>query len=263
MKDYGYVEALQELGAYIFGDNNVPAIPYQEDGNWEKYLPQFESQRIFFESYCCTVFGTLNCIETLYKRIYGEEPNYSERFTAILSGLNGTGAADPQVPCETVRKNGVVAQKTLPMTRTKEAFFNTASITPSILLEGQEWLKEHDIKHEWVWSGSRPENYIELLKKALKTSPLGVSVSAWNEENGVYVSHGKTNNHFCMLYKIDDEGYPWVYDSYDQSHKRLAKDHNIRRAKRFHLQKKTVTAMKKHVSVLQMIVDFLLKKKQK
>lgn len=261
LKDYGLIEDIQELSAYIFGDNNVPYIPYQLDGNWEPFLPVFERQRITFESYCCTVFATLNAIETLYKRLYGEEPNYSERYTAILSGLTGNGGTDPQVPCESVRHDGVVSQSVLPMTGTREAFFNTGSITASTRAKGQDWLNTHDMKHDWVWKGSRPENYIELLRKALQTSPLLVSVSAWQEVDGVYVSEGNVNNHACMLYKIDDEGYPWVYDSYSNSKKKLSKDHNIRRAKRFHLQKKTVKAMKTHVNILQAIVNFFLGKK--
>jgi len=262
MKDFGLVENLQEFGAYIFGDNNVPYIPYQLDGDWEPFLPQFESQRINFETFCCTVFGTLNAVETLYKRLYNDEQNYSERYVAVLAGLDGTKGTDPQIICETIRKEGLVAQSVLPMTSREEDFFNMSAVTDSVRAKGQNWLVQHDFKHDWVWSYSRPENYIELLRKALQTSPIGVSVSAWNEVDGVYISEGKVNNHWCMLYKIDDEGYPWVYDSYSNSKKKLSKDHNIRRAKRFHLQKKTVKAMKKHVSILQIIVNFLLKKKQ-
>ena len=261
MKDFGYVEALQELGSYIFGDNNVPFIPYQLDGNWEQFLPSFERQKINFETYCCTVFATLNAIETLYKRLYGIEMNYSESFTAIRSGLTGTGGTDPQVVAEAIRHDGVVPQSLMPMTATKEAFFNKAKITPSVLQKGQDWLTTHDVKHDWVWKGSRPANYIDILRNALQTSPLLVSVSAWNEVDGVYISEGKVNNHACMLYKIDDEGYPWVFDTYDNSKKKLSKDHNIRRAKRFHLQKRTVSAMKKHVGILQAIVNLFLGKK--
>ena len=262
MKDYGLREDLQELSAYIFGDNNVPFIPYQLDGNWEPFLPKYEAQRVRFETFCCTVFGTLNAIETLHKRLYGDEPNYSDRYTAILTGLNGTGGTDPQKPCEVIRAKGLVDQSVLPMTRRKEDFFDTESVTDAILAKGQKWLNKHEFKHEWVWRGTRPDNYIELLREALKTSPLGVSVSAWNEVNGEYVSNqGSVNNHWCMLYKIDDEGHPWVFDSYDSSKKKLAKDHNIRRAKRFHLQMRTAKSMRKHVSILQAIVDFFLKKK--
>ena len=264
LKDYGLIEIAEEVGAYIFGDNNVPFIPYQPDGNWEAFLPRYETQRDRFETYCCTVFGTLNAIETLHKRLYGTEPNYSESFTAILSGLTGTGGTDPQTPCESIRHDGVITQELMPMTNTIEEFFDKGKITGSLLAKGQNWLYNYDFKHDWVWKGTRPDNYIELLKQALKTSPLGVSVSAWNEVDGVYVSTGNVNNHWCLLYNIDDEGYPWIFDSYDHSKKKLAKDHNIRRAKRIYIsnkKEKVKSLMEKVIELLQQLL--LLKKKQK
>jgi hypothetical protein len=259
MKEFGLIEDLQELSAYIFGDGNVPFVPYQQDGNWEKYLPRYESQSDRFETYSCTVWGTQNCLETLHKRLYGEEPNYSERFTALLSGLDGTKGIDPQIPCESIRHDGLIDQQYMPMTNNKEDFFDKDGLTGSLLAKGQNWLLKHDFLHEWVWRGTRPNNYMELLRNALKTSPLGVSVTAWREEDGVYVSDNGGNNHWCMLFKIDDEGYPWIFDSYDHSIKKLAKDHNIRRAKRFYINTKTRAAMTKHVGLLQMIVNFLKK----
>lgn len=260
MKDFGLSESLQELSAYIWGDGNVPAVPFQEDGDWTKYLPKYESQSDRFETYCCTVWGTQNCIETLHKRLYGEEPNYSERFTALLSGLKGTGGIDPQIPCESVRHDGVIDQKYMPMTDTKEEFFDTDGLTGSLLAKGQNWLVKHDFKHDWVWKGTRPANYIGLLKDALKTSPLGVSVTAWREENGVYVSDSGGNNHWVMLFKIDEEGYLWVFDSYDHTIKKLAKDHNIRRAKRYWINTKTKRQSRTLIGLLQDIIKRLTMK---
>ena len=257
MKDYGLIESLQELGAYILGDGNVPFIPYQEDGNWEPFLPKYESQSDRYETLCCTVFGTQNAIETLYKRLYGIEPNYSERYTALLSGLKGTKGTDPQIPCEAIRKEGLVDQEVMPMTRKKEEFFDMTGLTGSIRAKGQNWLVNHLFQHDWVWKGKKPANYKELLKEALQTSPLGVSVYAWDEENGVYVSKGDKNNHWCMLYKIDEEGYPWVFDSYSHEKKRLSKDHNIKQAKRFHLLLKTNKGVSSLVTILEEILKRL------
>ena len=189
------------------------------------------------------------------------ESNYSEKFTAILSGLTGSKGSDPQKIHESIRHYGLIDQSLLPMTRTKEEFFDESDITDSLRSEGLNWLVRNTYQHDWVWRGSRPDNYIELLKEALKSSPIAVSVSAWNRQGDVYVSDkGSVNNHYCLLYKIDDEGYPWIFDSYDHSKKKLSKDHNIRRAKRIHIQKRTKPAMRKHVRILQAILNFLLKK---
>jgi hypothetical protein len=261
MKDFGLLEGIRDEQNYVFGDGNVPVIPYQEDGNWEKFLPRYEAQEENFETYACTVWGTQNAIETLHTRIYGIEPNYSERFTAVLSGLTGAGGTDPQIPCESIRKDGLIDNRLLPMTKTKTEFFNPRHVTAKLIAKGKEWLLIHQFRHDWVWKGERPQNYIELLRDALKTSPLGVSVSAWNKVNGVFVSdQGSVNNHWCMLYKIDEEGYPWVFDSYDHSKKKLSKDHNIRRAKRFFLNKISPRAMRRHKGILENILKRLLMK---
>lgn len=260
MRDYGLIEGIQELGAYIFGDGNVPFIPYNFTGNWEKYLPKYEAQADEFETKGCTVWGAENQIETMYRFLYGIEPNYSERFVYNLVPVDPQKGVDPQKTYECIRNNGLIDNALMPMTDTLEEFVDMDDFTGSIRAKGQNWLVNHEFLHEWVWKGARPDNYIELLKEALKSSPIGVSVSAWREKDGVYVSTGNVNNHWCMLFKIDAEGYPWVFDSYDHSIKKLAKDHNIRRAKRIHIQKRTKPAMRKHVRILQAILNFLLKK---
>ena len=262
---YGLIEELEEFEAYILGKSKMPFIPYVETGSWEEFLPELEKQRTkdFTETSACTAFASLNQAETFIRGVYGYEANYSERFTYLLAGITPQKGVDPQVTHEVVRKNGLIDERLLPMTRTIAEYIDRSVLTGSLLAKGLYWLQEHDYQHEWVWTtGNRPTNYIEILREALKTSPIAVSVSAWNKVDGVYVSdQGSVNNHYCLLYKIDDEGYPWIFDSYDNSKKKLAKDHNIRRAKRIHIQKRTKPAMRKHVSILQAIVDFFLKKK--
>ena len=265
MRDYGFIEDLQELGAYIFGDGNVPFIEYNPTGNWEKYLPKYEAQADKFETKGCTVWGAENQIETMYRFLYDIEPNYSERFVYNLVPIDPQKGVDPQKTYECIRNNGLIDNALMPMTDTLEEFVSMDDFTGSILAKGQNWLVNHEFLHEWLWKGTRPDNYIELLKEALKSSPIGVSVSAWNRQGDVYVSDkGSVNNHFCLLYKIDDEGYPWVFDSYDHSKKKLAKDHNIRRAKRIYIsnkKEKVKSLMEKVIELLQQLL--LLKKKQK
>lgn len=255
---YGLIENIQELTAYVLGVSKIPYIYYNESGDWEPYLPKFEKQRTKRdeETSACTVFASLSQIETLYNFLYNEEPNYSERFTYNLIPIVPPNGTDPQNTHECIRKRGVIPEQYLPMTNTLAEYANAGDITGSHLAKGLYWLEKHTYLHEWVWNtGNRPDNYLEVLKDALKTSPIAVSVTAWREVDGVYVSDTGGNNHYCLLYKIDDEGYPWVYDTYDFSKKKLAKDHNIRRAKRIHLQKKTLNGMKKHIGILQMIIS--------
>jgi hypothetical protein len=260
MRDFGLLEDIREFTAYVLGGSQVPYVPYQPDGDWTPYLPKYESQSTRFETHGCTVWGLQNQVETLFKRLYKDEPNYSERFTYLLAGVVPGRGADPQVVYESVRKNGLIDQSLLPMTDTLEDFIDKSDITGSLLAKGQNWLEKHDFKHEWLWT-RRPENWKEILREALQTSPIGVSVTAWMQVNGLYVSDSGGNNHWCLLYKIDDDGVMWVFDTYDHSQKPLHPEHNIRRAKRIWINRKTRPAMKKHVGILQTIVERLTMRK--
>ena len=254
---YGLIENIKDIGAYLTGQHKVPCVPYQEDANWEPYLPKYESQSTRFETHGCTVWGSQNQVETLYKRIYGDEPNYSERFNYLLAGVVPGYGLDPHDAYESIRKDGLIDSRYMPMTNTLDEFVDKSDITGSLRAKGQNWLVKHDFRHEWLWV-NKPDNWKQILKDALKTSPIGVSVSAWTERNGYYVSE-KPNNHWCLLYRIDDEGM-WVFDSYDHSRKLLHPEHDIRRAKRIWVNKRTKPAMRSHISVLQTIIKRLMQK---
>jgi hypothetical protein len=258
--NYGILEDLGlDPRAYI-RNPKVPYIYYNEDGDWESHLPKYEPQAEKYETNACTIYGALNQIEILHTFLYAKEPNYSERFTSLICGLTGAQGQDPQKAHEAIRKDGTVDQAECPVTRTREEFFDRGALTGSLLAKGQNWLVKHDYMHEWLWDRpeSRPANWKDILRDALKTSPLAVSVSAWRLVDNMYVSEGDVNNHYCVLYRIDDDGCMWVMDSYDHFKKKLHPEHNIRRAKRIWINKKTPSAMKRHIGILQRIINRLL-----
>lgn len=254
MNNFGLLEDLIEYGAYITGQNKIPWVPFNEEGDWESYLPKYESQSDRFETNGCTVWGLQNQVETLSRFLYGQEPNYSERFNYLLTPVDPNMGVDPQKTYECARKDGLIDHKYLPMTDTLSDFLDISDINGSLRAKGQYWLKQHDFKHEWL-----KETDIESLKEALKTCPLGVSVTAWYEQNGKYVDMGQRNNHWCLLYKIDSEGLH-VFDSYDHSKKILSLDHKIGRAKRIWLNRRTKTASKSMIQLLQEVIKRLTMK---
>lgn len=228
---YGLIQSLFDDTQYLLGvlPQDVQCI----DGDWTNYLPKYEPQAEGYETWGCTVWGTQNCIETLYRRLYNIEPNYSERFTYLRAGLKEPGG-DPHKVAECIRKDGLVDAFILPVPATYEEFMDSSPIDGSMLAKGQNWLVQHDFKHEWVWKGQKPlEERLKLMRRALQYSPLGVSVSAWYNE---YRDEGQPNNHWCMLFKIDTHLH--IFDSYDHSIKLLPLDHNIEMCKRFYVAKK-------------------------
>lgn len=232
-KNYGFLEDQIIFGKdYIFGGyGSLGGEVLMPDGNWKPYLPSGEKQfNNEFESMACTTFGTLNAVEILIRRIYGNVDNFSDRFLAKVSNTNVNGNS-PHVVAEKLRKQGTPREELWPITKdlnSWETFY--APIPQSIQTVALEFTAKFDFKHEYV--PTTPQ----ALKEALKYSPLGISVSAWSKGiDGLYYSTFP-NNHWCVLVGYKDGEYWEVYDSYDENGdfiKRLAWDYNFSVAKRY------------------------------
>jgi hypothetical protein len=236
MKTYGFIPSKIESNHYILGGTGLPKTILQPLGNWERYLPAYEPQFENFETAGCTVWGTQNCCETLFKRLYSEEPNYSERFTYILAGVRPPGA-DPHKVAEVIRTKGLIDHTLLENNSpTLEEFVKPDPMTKELIDKGEEWLNLYDFGHEWLWTTNlNKKDRLDILKEYLQYSPVCVSVSAWSTDpdTGLYVSNFP-NNHWVMCYGIADESL-LVFDSYGQDKKRLHPDHEIMMAKRYYI----------------------------
>lgn len=220
--------------AYVLGGGSLPEVVLKEDGQWDLWLPTAESQDINFETYACTVYGSLNAVEMLIKRITNFEQNFSDRFNFILAGIKPPGA-DPHDTLESIRERGVIDEELLPRTKTLAEYKKPNPMTPDLLEKGMEF--PYEIKHEYLWRGNPTKlEKLNLIKNALRFSPVCVSVTAWHEKNGVFVDNGKPNNHWTLVFGYTSRGLK-VFDSYDKHVKILSFDHNIQVAKRFHLEK--------------------------
>ena len=253
--NYGYVRPEFKEDNYVFGGlGELKGEILQPDGQWDNFLPTYEPQfNEFFDSNGCTVWGSQNCIETLLKRLTSQDQNFSERFTYILAGIRPPGA-DPHSVLEIMRSNGLIANDLLPMTSSFEEFLQPDPMTVNLLVEGHRF--PYEIKHDWVWVGKQNRNErTKKLRDALKYSPVGISATAWYEQNGVYVDKGRPNTHWCVCYGWTDRGWK-VFDSYDQSKKIVSYDHNIECAKRFVLISK-VKNINAALDVLKRLLDLI------
>lgn len=218
---------------YVFG--GVLSAPYevlQEDANWADFLPVEEAQNLNgIEPYACVAFTILNCIEMLIKRKYGEERNYSDRFLAAISGTK-EGGNSPQTVAEFLRKAGVVKEEEWPFSldiNTFDKFY--APLPPKLLELARKFNEEWDFKHDYVPST------LEAIGKALKSSPLGISVAAWHRKGGIYVKPaGLVDNHFTVLYALGENKE--IFDSYDHFLKEYDIDAKHSVIKRFYITKK-------------------------
>jgi len=229
MKSFGFQEPVIVPEDYSFG--SIGGDVLQESGSWMDYLPEFEHQRKSTDTQGCVSFGTLSALEMLHKRLYGVEPNYSDRFTVKLSGTTRTGN-NPKSVIQSIRHDGTVKEEVWPFS--KEMSWNDyfAFIPSKLIKLGAKWLSEYKVGYEYV-NGNEKE-----LKKALKYSPIGVSVYAWNKNSDGVYEEGFPN-HWCVLVRYNFENQPVIWDSYEEQLKVLVKGYRFKYCMRYTIEKRS------------------------
>lgn len=240
IKQRGFVADNITPDQYVFGSEQLGGEVLQEDGQWDDYLPEKEIQRKNrVETMSCVSFGTLNCLETLFKRVYGTDNNYSDRFLAVVSETTKRGNSPHKVG-EALRRFGSVKEEVLPFSDDIKSWDDYHSgITDGILKKGGEWLDDYNFGHDWVFTRGSLEYKQKMIKAGLRYSPIGVSVYAWKQKGGYYYKNDTDrDNHWCTVYGYEDGKYWKVYDHYDNVHKKLVWDYNFGFAKRYTISKR-------------------------
>lgn len=247
-KNEGHGLIIEEITPdnYIFGgESKVEQKVIQANGQWELFLPEKEIQKINgFETNACYIYGTNNGIEILENRLFGTLSNYSERFVA--RAVNHTLAGgNPHKACEAVRYiSGEISEKDMPFDGTISTLEQyVGSLPPRALVEkGKKWIDKFDFKHEWVFMPADKYKH-ELMMEALKYSPLGVSVYAWkyDEQIGLYYKEPyDKDNHWVTVYGYVAGLFWWIFDSYDNTFKKVKWDTDFTIAKRYWLAERGV-----------------------
>ena len=247
-KNYGFIKPEILAEDYIFGAEKVPLDILQSDSTWLLYLPLSEQQRIGgVETFNCTSFGTLNCLEILIHRKYGIKQNYSDRAVGIVAGTQPPGNTPVKI-IETIRKEySMVKEEFLPFSiniASWQEYYSPKPLTINLQDEGKKWLQEWEVLHEWVFVEG-DKNKKQKLIQNLKYSPLGVSVDAWNEKNGIYYKEkGADDNHWTVLYAYDKllDNF-LVFDTYERNLKILDGDYDFGFAKRYWINRKKVLTL--------------------
>src|SRR3990167_5913793 len=176
-----YIEDDIDERDWWFGAGKTLGDVVRDNGDWRLYLPKFETQRKNgLETFSCTNFTTLNNLEILLEQKYGLESDFSERHNAKLSGTTKIGNS-PHFAAQAVRHYGVINEDLLPFSPDIISLYDFyAEISKNLLAHGYRWLAKWVFNHQWV-----PTTRGAILD-ALRFSPLGVSVYAWVERNGIY-----------------------------------------------------------------------------
>lgn len=266
MAKYGFLPPEILETDYLFGgQTKLKAEVLRPDGQWDSYLPVSEYQlKNGIETSNCTVYGSLNAIETLYNRLYGVSNDYSERYIGVLAETTEEGNSVNKV-AEVIRKKGLIPEAVLPFNDTIKswsAYYSPKPMTTEFLKLGENWLFFHGLGYEWVFNQYYLGDKKARLREALQISPLGISVSAWPEpKDGIYYKDGQENHWVCM-YGYEEGKYWKIYDSYDDTKKKLDWNYDFRWAMRYSLWKKTLTEESKK-NIIQNISEVLNIIKQK
>ena len=229
---------------YILGGyGNIGAEIINSSRDWRNCIPAFhEVQNLNgIEPYACTVFGTLNAVETLKKYIYGVETDYSDRWLAKVAGISVQNrGGSPHTVAETLRNKGVVLEKDWSfdsLIKTVQEFYT--DFPAKLYTLALEFIAEFDFGHDWV--ACTPKD----LYDALQLSPLGFSVYAWlKDENGYYYKPPNVfDTHWVCLVYAEWGKYWLVLDSYMDNGELLKKvrwDALPAQAKRYKLKRQVV-----------------------
>ena len=173
----------------------ISGIVYKEEnssGDWTPYLPNEEWQwwPNGFDSLACVTFSALNILETLYFFKAGIKRNFSDRFTAFMSGTTPQGNWQWKVG-DSIRKDGLVDESLWPMI--ENPAWDTYYIPPPIevINEAKKFLNSWQVNYEFI------DFTKESLIKHLKQSPIQVVFP----------------NHAVMLFATTEKVYKF-FDSY-------------------------------------------------
>lgn len=236
-KNYGLLLNEPRPKDFRFGAFTVlPKDVLVDDGNWSAYLPVYEAQLLpKFDTMACVTFSALNCLETLIKRKYNREENFSDRFTATMSGTTREGNFVYKV-ADSIRNDGVVSEMDWPTLSgfTFDDYYSL--ITPEIKETGQQSKEKYNFAYEYV----EKKDFIELLRY----SPLQVGIKAYGVTvDGVYQKIDGSANHMVTLYQAKENEHWLIYDHYDKAFKPLAWDYLFPFAVRWDVQMVEKTPM--------------------
>lgn len=205
----------------------------QEDSNWLDYIGVHEQQnqpRNNFDSLSCVSFSALNAIEVMLKRKYGEDYNFSDRFTAIMSGTTEQGNYFIEVAKSIVR-DGVNPELAFPypdvgVTGDRWGKYHSKdNVTDELVEMGKVFLGLYKPMFEWVDLSDKTK-----IKEYLKYSPIQISTpyakSETADESGIIPFRAGANNHATLLIAETDE-YRLVQDHYKDPVKKIALDYQI------------------------------------
>jgi hypothetical protein len=259
VKNSGLIVEAPRPEDWVFGGVSGATGPviFPDGHGWFKFRPTSENQRNRnFDSFSCVTFSCLKSLSYYIKACYGLDMDFSERFTAVMSGtVPGRGNSIRNV-LESIRKQGFVLESDYPsmtdsMTEAQWFAYPPKSVRDKALKNLERW----KIEWEVLYTGN-PVPHTQIIEAQKKAVPI-ITVFAWASYygEGVYLDYNYPANHATTSPEHEDNDPQVdvvVDDSYQQDFgddagtneeylKRLAKTFKIHSAHIITAQPKQIT----------------------
>src|SRR3990167_2796961 len=147
-KKLGFVPPVIDNTHWVLGGGAIPHDLLQPNSDWRDTRPEPEAQNLRgTETYDCTGFATLNTLEQLIYKKYGEKYNFSDRWLGIVAGTKEPGN-DPHTVAEAIRKYGLIPESMLPfgdnINNIQEYYSFKGADEEACYAEGKKWLEKWD-----------------------------------------------------------------------------------------------------------------------
>lgn len=257
-------------------ETGVAKVVLEESGQFDAYLPDEESQwKRLFDTFACVSFSADNCIETLLTRLISKnllpaghlkflkdegyidpqtgKVNFSDRFTAKMSGTTRDGNSLPAVGDAIRSTAGMVPEKdwqwpegiteSMPLDDKWNLYY--AEIPEEVKAKGKRFLQYFEIKYQWVLLGT-PNN--DTIREQLKYGPIQIAASVcspWSSNDGMppIPACGCGTGHATTVYGFrEDDKALKDFDHYKSFRKLLAPDYCIPYALQYTINAKIETA---------------------
>jgi hypothetical protein len=211
------------------------AIQYEvmaPDGNWRQFLSVGERQHSpGADTMSCVSFSALNAIEVQHKQQTGREVNYSDRFTAVMSGTTRQGNYLWKV-ADSIRKDGVLLEEDYPapVNYTWDEYHQLPSL--ELINKAKLWLNNWEINYEWV------DITLENMLYHLKHAPLQVVIN--------------NNTHAVLNFLTEQD----VYNYFDQYEPFIKQTKTITWALKIVLRQKTMIKLIRKSGALEVWAIF-------
>lgn len=271
----GVVEKGPEISDYVAGgETGAPAKIALDTGDWRPYLPTDEKQlfivngQSYLETNACVSFSGDNDMEIFggYLIGKGEWPaesvqwlrdngyfdangkvNFSDRFTAKMSGTDPNGGNNLAKVWGSRRVDGLVPEASWPMpveemkqliaqggwTHQDVQNLYYKAVPQAIIDLGKAFAARFDIWYEWVaWPGSGAT--VDTFREALKVAPLQLATAVcagWNTDDPIKAC-GAGTQHATAMVAVETDGRFVIYDHYNPFLKHFAADYTITYAMR-------------------------------